>query len=231
MLGLEALDYCYPTSFVSNNDKISERLRLLSNDILLSSVCRFRVSVPSNHRTRLGLTKLIMEDFEQQVNNLVQLSNERLYEIVSPPPHCLRFQLPLACQFVHNRYGTNIAPHLLRDQTRLNPPEATIDDTGATSTANWLQIPVDQLKSRLSKVDLGIVKACCDLYLSPESPPKSKTARYTVIAGRAEGKHRPAIGRCFCRGQEADLDWAGRARLGNGHAEGKHRPATGRCFC
>jgi hypothetical protein len=130
----------------------------------------------------------------------VQLSNERLYEIVSPPPHCLRFQLPLACQFVHNRYGTNIAPHLLCDRTRWNPPEATIDDTGATSTANWLQIPVDQLKSRLSKVDLGIVKACCNLYLSPESPPKSKTARYTVIAGRAEGKHRPATGRCFCRG-------------------------------
>lgn len=25
---------------------------------------------------------------------------------------------------------------------------------------------------------------CCDLYLSPESPPKSKTGKYTVVAER-----------------------------------------------
>ena len=71
MLGLDALDCCYPTSFVSNNDKRFERLLLLSNDKLLGSVRKFRVSVPSDQRTRLGLTKLIREDFAQQVNHLV----------------------------------------------------------------------------------------------------------------------------------------------------------------
>ena len=46
---------------------------------------------------------------------------------------------------------------------------------------SWLQIPVNQLKSRLLKVDLSAIKVCCDLYLAPESSPKSKTAKYSVV--------------------------------------------------
>ncbi|KAF9648668.1 hypothetical protein BDM02DRAFT_3128872 [Thelephora ganbajun] len=95
MFELDALEHCYPMSFVSNNDGISARLQLLSNDTLLSSVCKFRASVPS---------------------------------------------------------------------------------------VNWLQVPIEQLKSCLSKVDLSVIKAYCDLYLSPQSPPKSKIAKYGVIA-------------------------------------------------
>ena len=58
-----------------------------------------------------------------------------------------------------------------------------MDDTVIFSV-DWLRVPVDQLKSRLSKVNPGVIKACCDLYLSPKISPKSKTARYDVIAKR-----------------------------------------------
>ena len=36
-----SVDHCYPTSFVSNNDKISTRLQLLLTDTLLGGVRRF----------------------------------------------------------------------------------------------------------------------------------------------------------------------------------------------
>ena len=179
---LDLLDHCYPASFVSNNDKISTRLRVLSNDTLLDSVHRFCVSVSRGQRTKAGLIKLIMDDFGRQTKELLRLSTEDLYKlIISPPPHCPRLQLPLVCQFVHNRYGTTIASHLLCPPTRWDPPESTADDV-TVSSVNWLQVPVNHLKSRLSNVGLGMIKTCCDLYLAPESPPKTKTGRYGVVA-------------------------------------------------
>ena len=92
--------------------------------------------------------------------------------------------MSLLCQFVHNRYCTAIASHLLCQLIRWDPPpEPTIGDT-SVSSVNWLQVPVNQLKSRLSKIDLGVIKACCDQYLSPESPPKPKTGKYSVVVER-----------------------------------------------
>jgi hypothetical protein len=179
----DALDHCYPTSFISNDDRISTRLRVLPNDTLHDSVRGFCTSVSRGQRTKAGLTKLIMDDFRRKTSELVQLSTDDLHRLVSPPPHCSRLQLPLLCQFVHNRYGTVIASHLLCQPTRWDPPEPTIDDT-SVSSVNWLQVPVNQLKSRLSKVDLGVIKACCDQFLSPESPPKSKTGKYSVVVER-----------------------------------------------
>lgn len=70
MPALDALNHCYPASFVSNNHKIFEHLRLLLNETLLGSVRRFRASVlPSSQRTKLDLTKLITEDFGHQVRS------------------------------------------------------------------------------------------------------------------------------------------------------------------
>ena len=180
MSELHALEYCYPISFVSNNDERSTRLRVLSNNALLSSVRKFCASVTSAQRTKAGLIKLIMDDFRRQTNELVRLSVEALRELVSFPAHCPRFQFSLLCQFVHNRYGGVIAPHLLCDSTRWDPPEITADDATIHSV-NWLQVPVNQLKSRLSKVDPSVIKTCCDLYLSPALSPKSKTEKYGVI--------------------------------------------------
>jgi len=177
-----ALESCYPISFISNSDKISTRLQVLSNNALLESIRRFRASVPSNHRTKIGLTKLIMDDFRQHTNELMRLSTEDLRKLVSPPD-CARLQLPLVCQLVRNRYGSVIASHLLCDPTRWDPPEATVTDAIVTSV-HWLQVPLNQLKSRLSKVELDEIKACCDLYLSPELSPKSKTGKYSVVAER-----------------------------------------------
>ena len=117
----DALD-CYPTSFISNNDGIATRLQMLSNDTLLDSVFRFCANVSRAQRTKAGLTKLIMEDFRRETNRLVQLSNEGLCEIVSPSPDCLKLKLLLASLFVHNRYGSMVASHLLCQPTRWNPP-------------------------------------------------------------------------------------------------------------
>ena len=54
---------CYPMSFISNNNVITTRLQVLSNNTLLDGVRRFRTSVPSGCRTKAGLTKLTMDDF------------------------------------------------------------------------------------------------------------------------------------------------------------------------
>jgi hypothetical protein len=112
----------------------------------------------------------------------MRLSNEDLYKIIPPSSRCLKLQLPLVCQVVHNRYGSMIASHLLSQETRWNPPELIIDEA-TTSSVNWLQDSADRIGSRLTKVDIGTIKVCCDLYLSPESTPKSKSAKYTVVAG------------------------------------------------
>ena len=65
----DALD-CYLMSFISNNDVITTQLQVLSNDTLLDSVHMFHTSVPSGCRMKAGLTKLTMDDFQQQTNEL-----------------------------------------------------------------------------------------------------------------------------------------------------------------
>jgi hypothetical protein len=185
MDGFSVLDHCYPTSFVSNNDEISTRLRALSNDVLLDSARRFGANIPSGQRTKAGLAKFIMEDFSERTKQLVKLSTEELYKLVSPPASYPRLQLPLVCRHVHKRYGSIVAPLLLCESTRWNPPELTEGDAMVPSEhANWLRVPIDRLTSRLSKVDSSVIKACCDLYLSPDPTPKSKTGRYSAIAKR-----------------------------------------------
>ena len=182
---LSVLDHFYPASFVSNNDNISTRLRVLSNDTLLKSARGFSANIPSSQRTKAGLVKFIMDDFSRETKELIRLSTEELYELASPPTDCPRVQLLLVCQLVHKRYGSAVAPLLLCEPTRWNPPELMEDDEIASSV-NWLQVPidVDHLKPRLSKVDLRVIKSCCDLYLSPDPTPKSKTGKYCAIAER-----------------------------------------------
>jgi len=108
----DLLGHRYPTSFVSNNDKISTRLRVLSNDTLLDSVRRFCASVSRGQRTKAGLTKLIMDDFGRQTKELLRLSAEDLYKlIISPPPHCPRLQ-SFSCRWYVSLYTIDMALRL-----------------------------------------------------------------------------------------------------------------------
>ena len=182
---LSVLDHFYPTSFVSNNDKISTRLRVLSNDTLLKSARRFSTNIPSSQRTKTGLVKFIMDDFSRETKELIRLSTKELYKLASPHTDCPRVQLLLVCQLVHKRYGSAVAPLLLCEPTRWNPPKLMEDDE-IVSSVNWLQVLIDgdHLKPHLSKVDLRVIKSCCNLYLSPDPTPKSKTGKYCAIAER-----------------------------------------------
>ena len=183
MCELGALDHCYPTSFVSNDNMISTQLQVLPNKTLLNSVRRFGAKIPSDQRTKAMLAKLITDDFSQKTKELVGLSTEELCGLASPPANGPILQLPLVCQLVHKRYGPEVAPQLLCEPTRWNPPEFTEGDAIVPSV-NWLEIPVDHLKVRLSKVDSSAIKACCDLYPSRDPTPKSKSAKYSAIVER-----------------------------------------------
>ena len=59
-------------------------------------------------------------------------------------------------------------------QTRWKPPE--VAERGISSP------------SRLTKVDAGIIKDCCENYLAPDPVPKSETGRYDVIIQRFEAR-------------------------------------------
>ena len=177
------LECCYPASFFSNNNEISARLQVLSCTILRDSVRRFSANIPSSQRMKASLTDLIMSDFSRQTTELVKLSTEELHKLASPPAGYPRFLLPLVCHLVHERYGPVVAPQLLCEPTRWNPPELMEGDA-IVASVNWLQVPIDGLKSRLSKVDSSVIKMCCDLYLSPNPTPRSKTEKYGVIAER-----------------------------------------------
>ena len=183
MVDLSVIEYCYPTSFVSNTDEISTRLQTLSNDTLLDSARTFSVNIPKSQRSKRGLTKFIMDDFLQRKTELVKCSVDELYKLASPLAGFPKYLLPLACQLVHKRYGPTVASQLLCESTRWNPPRST-EDSAIVVSVDWLRVPVDHLKSRLSKVDMGVIKACCDLYVSPNETPKSKTGRYGIIAER-----------------------------------------------
>ena len=142
----DIIKHSYPTSFVSNNDKRAIRLRTLPNETLLKSVRKFRASLSRGQQTKAGLTKLIVDGFGRQSNELVRLSIEALYEFVSPPLHFPKLQLPLVCQFVHSRYGAVVASHLLCEPIRWDPPKSIANHV-AVSSVNWLQASIDQLTS------------------------------------------------------------------------------------
>ena len=183
-MGHRAPDYMYPPSFLSSSsDESFARLPLLSHDVLLTSVWRFQETIPKRCRTKAGCINLIRSDFIQQTSQLMHLSVPDLRRRMlislpagnSTPQHS---QFSLACQSIHNRYGTSVATQLLSSSVRWNPPEVAEE---GLSQPIWLQTPSTQLKSRLAKVETDIVKGCCDFYLAPSPAPKSKTERYDLL--------------------------------------------------
>ena len=65
--------------------------------------------------------------------------------------------------------------------TRWNPPEVSDD---RLCLPPWVQAPLAQLRSRLSKVNAGTIKSYCDMYAAPDHAPKLKTERYHLIVDR-----------------------------------------------
>ena len=125
MHGSHTLEHCYPESFVTKSDGISTRLEVLSCDTLLDSICGFSANIPSGYRTKAGLTKLIMNDFSQQMTELVTSTR--------PPP---------VCQFVHKQCGPVVGPQLMCQSTRRNPPE--LMEVGAiVPSADWRSTSAD----------------------------------------------------------------------------------------
>ena len=183
----DLLDCVYPPSFLSHpSNGFFARLSLLSRDVLLTCVRKFRERIPKECQTKAGYVNLIESDFARQTNELIRLSNSDLLQHVSvsplardPTPQPCRFSL--VCQFVHNRYGAVVASQLLCSQARWNPPEVPEDEI---SQLVWLQTPLTQLRSRLAKVDTGTIKACCDLYFAPSPAPNSKTGRCNAMVQR-----------------------------------------------
>ena len=176
----QILDCSYPPSFLpSARDKSFARLPFLSQDILLTCVQRFRQNVPKGYQTKAGYVNLIQSDFTQQMNLLIRSSTSELecLLILSLAGHPAP-RLSLICQIIHECYGTVVASHLLCSQARWNPPEVAEDEI---SLPIWLHTPHAQLRSRLAKLNTGIVKTCCDMYIAASAAPKSKTEKYNLI--------------------------------------------------
>ena len=73
---------------------------------------------------------------------------------------------------------TTVASQLLCLCTHWNPPKVADDSIVWPA---WVETPLTQLRSGLGKVDTGVIKTCCDLYLMPNPTPKPKTKRYDLI--------------------------------------------------
>ncbi|KAF9787111.1 hypothetical protein BJ322DRAFT_1186232 [Thelephora terrestris] len=176
------LDHVYPASFLCSDNKFFVRLPLLSADVLLSCVRRFRDSVPKGERTKTGYIGLIKSDYAQQTNNLVQFSAEEILRSVSSTsPNSTdhsKLRFPSICRFIHNRYGTVIASQLLCSLARWNPPDVSDD---GLCLPPWTQTPPSQLRSRLMKVNAATIKSYCDLYAAPNHSPRLKTERYNLL--------------------------------------------------
>ena len=182
MQGFHILNCSYPPSFVSSSsDEPFARLSLVSRDALAKCIRRFRKSIPQGYRTKADYIDLIRDDFAEQTIQLMKLSTPDLLRSVLLPTGCLTPRLSLVCLFIHNQYGAVIASQLLSSQTCWKPPE--LAGNGIPSPA-WFQTPVTQLRSRLAKVDSGVIKDCCTVYLAPDPTPKSKTGRYDLIIER-----------------------------------------------
>ena len=113
--------YPNPRSF-SPSDEFIMRLPLVPSDILLKCVLRFRESIPKGHRTKMGYTSFIKNDFARQANQLTGSSTQDLLRHVSPPAGHPTLRLPLVCRFIHNRYGPVVASQLLCSQHVENSP-------------------------------------------------------------------------------------------------------------
>ena len=180
-------DGIYPPSFLSSSEFFA-RLPLLSRDVLLTCVRRFRQSIPNGYQTKAGYINILRRDFAQQTSQLIQSSTADLLRRVnssSPASHSYSIheycQFSLVCQFIHDHYGTAVASQLLCSLARWNSPEVAED---GMLKPTWLKTPLTQLRSRLAKVGTGIIKDHCDLYLAPSPAPKSKTERYDLIVQR-----------------------------------------------
>ena len=130
------LDRDYPGSF-SPSDEFTVRLPLVSSDVLLKCVRRFRESIPKGHRTKMGYTGFIKNDFARQANQLMGSSTQDLLRHVSPPAGHPTLRLPLVCRFIHNRYGPVVASQLLCSQHVENSPS----DRGWNLSASLVQNP------------------------------------------------------------------------------------------
>jgi hypothetical protein len=123
----QILDSCYPQSFLSSSTTNPfQRLPLLSRDVLLRCVRRFRECVPTNCRVKADYINIIHHDFAEQTSILIQSSTADLYRLASPASDSNCRLLPV-CQVVHNRYGNVVASQLLSSPARWNPPQVPQD--------------------------------------------------------------------------------------------------------
>ena len=104
-----------------------------------------------------------------------------------PPP-----RLWLVCRIMHCRYGALVRSRLLCSRARWNPPKVAEDRFIQPA---WFSTPVSQLQSCLAKLDIQLVKGCCDLYLAPDSTPRLKTQKYSFLIERfsARSRHLPSL--------------------------------------
>ena len=172
------LDCTYPSSFfLSSANEFCGCLSFLSHNVLFSCVCRFH-SIPMKHQKKADLINVVQSDFARQTNKLIQFSTPELMQCVPPSAGHSTLCFLLACQFIHYQYGTKVASQLLCSCTCWNPPKVAND---SIVWPTWVETLLTQLRSRLGKVDTGIIKTCCDLYLMPNPTPKQKTKRYDLI--------------------------------------------------
>ena len=169
--GGHTLDCRYPPSFLSSSgDQFFVCLPLLSRNVLLSCVQRFR-SIPKGRRTKTDHINFIRNDTVQQANQLIMIQSptlDLLRHFPSLPDHPMP-RLSSVCRSAHGRYGSTIVSQLLCWQTRWNPPKV---EEHEIPQPTWFKTPPSQLKRRLSKINPETIKSCCDVYLLPE--PTSK---------------------------------------------------------
>ena len=181
----DILDCTYPSSFISMScGEFFAHLELLSRNELSSCVWRFRESVPKGCKTKTACIKLIESDFSQQTKQLIESSTPELFGHVSTSPlagQSVPTRFSLVCWAIHDWYGITIASQLLSSQARWNPPEVA---NGIASQPAWFQTPVTQLSARLRRVDAEAIRYSCNLYLAPDTIPKSKTGRYDFLIQR-----------------------------------------------
>ena len=181
--GYHIVDCSYPDSFVLT--KCSDffiRLSLLSCEELSTCIRNFRGSIPRGSRKKANYITLIENDFVQQANALIWTATPDLPQMTTPPPGPQPPpRLWLVCQLMHRRYGALVASRLLCSRARWNPP-AVAEDKFIQPAC--FSTPISKLQSRLAKLDVQLVKACCDLYLAPDSTPRLKTQRYSFLIER-----------------------------------------------
>ena len=162
------------------------RLSLLSCEELSTCTRNFRGNIPRGSRKKADY--IAESDFVQQANALTWTATPDLLQMTMPPPGPQPPpRLWLVCRIVHCLYGALVASRLLCSRARWNPPEVAED---RFIQPPWFSTPVSQLQSRLAKLDVQLVKGCCDLYLAPYSTPRLKTQRYNFFIERFRARSR-----------------------------------------